>query len=94
MPENYLLPDFKPFRSSGGICYPSSDYHSMKGPNNMALIEKQVDNAYMASHNGKAYGTMDGAGKKKTRSRSKSKSKKKTTTTKKSGKRTKSKSRK
>jgi len=90
MPENYLLPDFKPFRSSGGICYPSSDYHSMKGPNNMALIEKQVDNAYMASHNGKAYGTMDGAGKKKSRS----KSKKKTTTSKKSGKRTKSKSRK
>ncbi len=29
--SNYLLPDFKPFQSSGGTCYPSTDYRAIHG---------------------------------------------------------------
>ncbi len=31
MSGSYLLPDYKPFQSSGGICYPSTDYRGVAG---------------------------------------------------------------
>ncbi len=86
MSGNYLLPNFTPFRSSGGICRPSTDYRSMESHEQNYKYEKQLDNAFIKANGGTAYSTMNG-GKKK---RSASKGKKKSTTTKK--KKTKSKS--
>lgn len=81
---SYLLPKFTPFQSSGGICYPSKDYHSMVGQS--THYEKKLDNAFMEKNNGKAYATMMGGAKKKKAS---SKKKKSTTTKKKSTKKAK-----
>ena len=78
MSGSYLLPNFTPFRSSGGICNPSKDYHSMIGHQKTYTHEKNLDNAFMEKNDGKAYSTMMG-GKKKKSTKKKSGSKKKTT---------------
>ncbi len=83
MSGNYLLPNFTPFRSSGGICRPSTDYRSMESHEQNYKYEKQLDNAFLKANGGTAYSTMMG-GKKKKRSTSKGKSKSKSSGKKKS----------
>lgn len=80
--RNYMLPKFAPFTSSGGICRPSSDYHSMESHQSTYKYERPMDNAFIKANGGTAYSTMNG-GKKKTTKKKKSATKKKSTTKKK-----------
>ena len=82
--RNYMLPKFTEFRSSGGICRPSSDYRSMESHQSTYKYERPLDNAFIKANGGTAYSTMNGGKKKKrTTKKKKSATKKKSTTKKK-----------
>ena len=77
--RNYMLPSFTPFRSSGGICKPSTDYRSMESHQSTYKYERPLDNAFIKANGGTAYSTMNGGKKKKTIKKKKTTTKKKST---------------
>jgi len=74
-----MLPSFTPFRSSGGICKPSTDYRSMESHQSTYKYERPLDNAFIKANGGTAYSTMNGGKKKKTIKKKKTTTKKKST---------------